>query len=55
MSKVEWDVNCPEESKQNILDSIEEHFEEIFDVVKRANPEEPDHRIVKGLKEYFRS
>ena len=53
MSDLEWDVNCPEESKESIMNSIEEHYEEIFDVIKKANPEEPDHRIAKGLKRYF--
>ena len=50
MSKVKWDVNCPQETKDRILESIDNHFNEIIDLIKADNYEEPDHRILKGLK-----
>jgi len=53
MSKVKWDSNCPEQTKENILESIDNHCSEIVDLIKSDVQGEPDHRIIKGLKEYF--
>lgn len=50
-TKVEWDVNCPQESKDAIIQSVNDHFEEIFDLVRIDG--EPDHRILRGLREVF--
>lgn len=53
MSKVKWDVNCPQETKDRILEAIDNHYQEFIDIVKQDVEGEPEHRINKGFKEYF--
>lgn len=55
MSKVKWDANCPQESKDAIIKSIDEKLQAIIDLIRSDErvQEEPEHRIIKGLKEYF--
>ena len=54
----DWDINCPQETKNAIAISINSHLEEIVDMIKRDTRQdgmnEPDHRIIKGLQEYFK-
>lgn len=54
----DWDSNCPQETKDAIADSIDTHLDEIIEMVKRDTSQdgmnEPDHRILKGLQEYFK-